>query len=214
MGRGRLAPALRQCPLLARDDPLAVRPERRFLRTELKIEERLLARLRLDVGERKPDARERRRLRDGHPSGRCLDAVLNKRAEGATGSVDKMENAMQNIILQEMEQMEGIMIATTNLTGSLDAAFERRFLYKLEFEKPAPKERMNIWRAMLPELTEQEALSLAEQFDFSGGQIENIARKQAINSILSDADEVSMDAVIENCKTELLEKKSRQRIGF
>lgn len=142
------------------------------------------------------------------------DALLNKRSEGATNSVDKMENAMQNIILQEMENLEGIMIATTNLTGSLDAAFERRFLYKLEFEKPAPKERMNIWRAMLPELTEQEALSLAEQFDFSGGQIENIARKQAINSILSDADEVSMDAVIENCKTELLEKKSRQRIGF
>ena len=54
------------------------------------------------------------------------DAVLCKRNEGATGSVDKMENAMQNIILQEMENLEGIMIATTNLTGNLDTAFERR----------------------------------------------------------------------------------------
>ncbi|MCQ2798259.1 MAG: ATP-binding protein, partial [Bacilli bacterium] len=61
------------------------------------------------------------------------DAILNKRNEGAVRSVDKMENALQNIILQEMETLDGIMIATTNLTNNLDSAFERRFLYKIEF---------------------------------------------------------------------------------
>ena len=142
------------------------------------------------------------------------DAVLNKRAEGATGSVDKMENAMQNIILQEMEQLDGIMIATTNLTGSLDSAFERRFLYKIEFEKPTPNESRHIWKAMLPELTDDEALSLAKSYDFSGGQIENIARKQLIDNVLSESDSMNIVAIHEACKSESLSKHTAKRIGF
>ena len=59
------------------------------------------------------------------------DAVLGIRMEGAQTAVNKMENSIQNIILQEMETLEGIMIATTNLTSNLDKAFERRFLYKI-----------------------------------------------------------------------------------
>ena len=59
------------------------------------------------------------------------DAIFGIRQEGATRAVDKMENSIQNIILQEMEKLDGILIATTNLTTNLDNAFERRFLYKI-----------------------------------------------------------------------------------
>lgn len=142
------------------------------------------------------------------------DAVLNKRSEGATGSVDKMENAMQNIILQEMEQLDGIMIATTNLTGSLDGAFERRFLYKIQFDKPTPKESMHIWKAMLPELNDDDALYLAENYSFSGGQIENIARKQTITAILSDDDTLSIERIHESCRQESLKNSNKVKIGF
>jgi len=142
------------------------------------------------------------------------DAILNKRNEGSTNSVDKMENAMQNIILQEMEKLEGIMIATTNLTGSLDPAFERRFLFKIEFDKPTPQERKHIWKAMLADLTDEQALSLAERFDFSGGQIENIARKRIIDDILNERDNIDIDSIVRSCKTELLAKKSGAKIGF
>ena len=62
---------------------------------------------------------------------------INKRTENISHSVEKMDNAMQNIILQEIEDLEGILIATTNLTSNLDSAFERRFLFKVEFNKPA-----------------------------------------------------------------------------
>ena len=142
------------------------------------------------------------------------DAVLCKRNEGATGSVDKMENAMQNIILQEMENLEGIMIATTNLTGNLDTAFERRFLYKIEFPKPTPNESQHIWHAMLPEISEVEAFELAKQYAFSGGQIENIARKQLVNAVLTGEDKVSMEAIQEACKSELFNNSGSRRIGF
>jgi len=33
------------------------------------------------------------------------------------------ENAIQNIILEEMETFQGILIATTNQTDNLDTAF-------------------------------------------------------------------------------------------
>ena len=142
------------------------------------------------------------------------DAVLCKRNEGAATAVDKMENAMQNIILQEMENLEGIMIATTNLTNNLDKAFERRFLYKIEFPKPTPNESKHIWHAMLPEISETEAFELAKQYSFSGGQIENIARKQLVNAVLTGEDKVSMEAIKEACKTELFNNNTTRRIGF
>lgn len=142
------------------------------------------------------------------------DALLNKRSEGAIDSVDKMENAMQNIILQEMEKLDGIMIATTNLTGSLDAAFERRFLYKIEFDKPTAAESKYIWKAMMPELTNEETLTLAEKFSFSGGQIENIARKQMIDSIIK-GQTPDIDHLIAYCNEENINNTNRgKKIGF
>lgn len=142
------------------------------------------------------------------------DAVLCKRSDNAVTGVDKMENAMQNIILQEMENLNGIMIATTNLTDNLDKAFERRFLYKMEFVKPTPAERKNIWRSMLPELGEEDALTLAGKYDFSGGQIENIARKYIVDLILNGEEQLSMKTIYEACSTELLRGKTNQHIGF
>ena len=142
------------------------------------------------------------------------DAVLCKRNEGAVTGVDKMENAMQNIILQEMENLDGIMIATTNLSGNLDAAFERRFLYKIEFLKPTPNESKHIWRALLPDLDEKDALDLASAYSFSGGQIENIARKHIIDGILNEEDGLAIDAIREACRAEQFHNKSVNKIGF
>lgn len=142
------------------------------------------------------------------------DAVLCKRSEGAVTGVDKMENAMQNIILQEMETLDGIMIATTNLTGNLDAAFERRFLYKIEFPKPTADESRHIWRSMLPDLTEDDAYAIARDYAFSGGQIENIARKYIVDTILEGEDKLDISTVHEACRCELFNRNSRLRIGF
>ena len=104
------------------------------------------------------------------------DAIFSKRLEIVEHSVDQMSNAIQNIILEEMENLEGILIATTNLLTNLDPAFERRFIYKVEFKLPEKDSRAKIWKSMLPSLTENDAESLADKFSFSGGNIENIAR--------------------------------------
>src|SRR5690606_12267088 len=69
------------------------------------------------------------------------DAIISKRKENSNSNVAQTENSIQNIILEEMENFEGILMATTNLANSLDAAFERRFLFKVPFKKPAKKVR-------------------------------------------------------------------------
>ena len=143
------------------------------------------------------------------------DAIINKRSENVEHSVDKMDNAMQNIILQEIEDLDGILIATTNLTSNLDTAFERRFIYKIEFHKPDTDVKTMIWRSMLKDISVDDARQLASHFDFSGGQIENIARKRIVDYILSGKF-ASLTEIEDYCRAELLtDKKQRKPIaGF
>jgi len=141
------------------------------------------------------------------------DAIINKRTENVEHSVDKMDNAMQNIILQEIEDLDGILIATTNLTSNLDKAFERRFLYKVEFHKPDTDVKTKIWSSMLKDISVDDARQLASRFDFSGGQIENIARKRTVDYILSGKF-ASLGEIEDYCRAELLDNKGGRRIGF
>lgn len=142
------------------------------------------------------------------------DAVISKRNSNVERSVDKMENSIQNIILQEIENLEGILIATTNLTSNMDSAFERRFLYKIEFQKPSAEAKRAIWQTMIPSLSTEDADVLAARYDFSGGQIENVARKHAVEEVLWGAS-ISLDRLVEFCNEERLGSSAPQRrIGY
>ena len=141
------------------------------------------------------------------------DAIINKRTENVERSVEKMDNAMQNIILQEIEDLDGILIATTNLTSNLDKAFERRFLYKVEFHKPNTEVKTKIWRSMIKDISIDDARQLATRFDFSGGQIENIARKRTVDYILSGK-VATLNEIEGYCRAELLNDKKHRSIGF
>ena len=143
------------------------------------------------------------------------DAIISTRKNGATNAVDKMENTIQNIILQEMETLDGILIATTNLADNLDSAFERRFLYKIQFSKPDDMVRSLIWQQMIPELNAADATTLATAYDFSGGQIENVARKHAIHSVLHGETDSLLHTLQNYCANEKLDSKPVvRRIGF
>lgn len=106
------------------------------------------------------------------------------------------------------------MIATTNLVENMDAAFERRFLYKVKFEKPEQAQRVRIWQSMMPDLSGETAERLASTFDFSGGQIENITRKCDIERVLYGDDYVTDEKIERYCKEEKILKKDNVRIGF
>ena len=141
------------------------------------------------------------------------DAIFMKRIENVEHSVDQMNNTMQNIILQEMENLDGILIATTNLVGNLDPAFERRFLFKVEFHKPDAASRAKIWKSMIGSLSDAEATTLAGRYEFSGGNIENVVRKSSVEYVLT-GQQPTVDTLSTFCEEETYAKAERKRIGF
>ena len=144
------------------------------------------------------------------------DAVIGRRIEFNSGNraIDKTENRIQNIILEEMEIFSGILIATTNFVQNMDNAFERRFLYKIIFDKPTAENRKGIWNVLLPDLPEDITSKLSERYDLTGAQIENIARKMQVDSILSGSD-FSMNTLMQYCNEESYNSfNTSKKIGF
>lgn len=141
------------------------------------------------------------------------DAIFGKRKEIGNSNIDQTENTIQNILLEELESFDGIFLATTNLVKNLDTAFERRFLFKVEFQKPDNSIKAKIWNSKLPNLTENECNTLANRFDFSGGQIDNIIRKNEIYEIVHGIT-VDFNSIVEFCNSELLLRNKSFKVGF
>ena len=141
------------------------------------------------------------------------DAIISKRLD-VNDAVSQMNNTMQNILLEELENFNGIFMATTNLIDNMDDAFSRRFLNKIKFDRPTAKTREHIWKSKLPEL-EDKIYEKLSKYDLSGGQIENVTRKYLINKILNQK-EFDFDEVLEYIKEETSFKKDDNslKMGF
>ena len=140
------------------------------------------------------------------------DGILSRRQENLMTPSAQTENTMQNIILEEMEKLDGIMIATTNLVGNLDSAFERRFLFKIRFENPTVETKKKIWKSKLEWLEDKDLELFANKYDFSGGQIDNIVRKVTMDEVITGK-RPRVEELHALCKVEKLAKEER-RIGF
>lgn len=142
------------------------------------------------------------------------DALISKRLDISYSSTKQTENTIQNIILEELDNFKGILIATTNLLQNFDNAFDRRFLYKIHFPKPNQETRIKIWKNKKPDLSISDCNMLASKFPFSGGHIDNIIRKISIEEAIQDLP-LPIDKIVEICSTELLQKNGDLKtIGF
>lgn len=137
------------------------------------------------------------------------DAIFTTRSNNH----HQTQNEIQNILLEELENFEGILMATTNFENNLDKAFERRFLFKIKLEKPNTKAKAKIWIAKIAELSENEAKILAEKYDFSGGQINNIVRKKEMYEVLHNKN-ISFGDIINYCEEETYTKEEIKKVGF
>ncbi len=141
------------------------------------------------------------------------DAVLSKRISNGSGNTQQTENAIQNILLDELEYFSGIFMATTNLMNNLDKAFERRFLYKVEFSVPTEIQRTHIWQSKFSTLTKEDCSYLATNYEISGGQIDNVYRKGEINYILNN-EAASLELLVRFCEEKVNHTQSYTQIGF
>ena len=141
------------------------------------------------------------------------DAIISKRKDAASSNVAQTENAIQNILLEELEKFSGICIATTNLVNNIDSAFERRFLYKIELHKPNTDTLAKIWESKLSDSSCYDVNYFARQYQFSGGQIDNIVKKIEMHEILY-GNIPSQPEIAEWCNMEKLQRSNYKPIGF
>lgn len=112
------------------------------------------------------------------------DSFLSRRVS-VYQSIDKSENTISNIILQELEKFDGIFVATTNLERNLDPAFERRLLFKISFTEPDETARRQIWAHKCPKMPSDLADSLSKDFAITGAQIDNVIARCVAEEFLS-----------------------------
>jgi SpoVK/Ycf46/Vps4 family AAA+-type ATPase len=138
------------------------------------------------------------------------DSIFSKRVEVGHSS-DRTHNSMQNILLEQMEIFTGISIVTSNHAEKLDKAFERRFLYKVEFEKPTKETQYSLLSNAFQNISSLTINTVLENYSFTGGQIYNIRKKYVMQSIIDDEDLESL--FIRLCKEEIKTTTSN-KIGF
>lgn len=138
------------------------------------------------------------------------DAIFSKRIQ-VKNTVDQTMNAIQNIILDELDTFEGILIATTNLMENFDSAFERRLLMKVKFENPEASVRSKIWKNKLSQLEQPEVDQLSQRFELTPAQIENVSKKLMFKEILEE--DFDANTINELCEAELGVTK-RTSVGY
>ena len=95
---------------------------------------------------------------------------------------------------------------------NLDKAMLRRFLIRVAFHRPDKATRAQLWLAKAPSLSVEEAANLAEHYDISGGEIDNLVARGLILGILENR-KSTVDDYLEMCEAQFgsMEKK---RIGY
>ncbi|MDI9524989.1 MAG: ATP-binding protein [Candidatus Cloacimonadota bacterium] len=104
-----------------------------------------------------------------------------------TTECDAIENAIQSIILEELETFPGILILTTNLENNLDEAFFRRVDLKFRFSLPDLECRRQLWKLYLrkeiPGSADIDVELLAQRYRFSGAQIALVVQNACVEAI-------------------------------
>jgi SpoVK/Ycf46/Vps4 family AAA+-type ATPase len=136
------------------------------------------------------------------------DQFLATRMTETKGSVDQMNNALQNIFLEGFERLRGVMIATTNLQENIDSAFSRRFHLKLELPQPSETERVKLWQLHLPPTIPRskdlDIRKLSRDYTLTGGQIKIIIQNAATEaaSRKGEAQILMLSDLIKYCQLE------------
>jgi hypothetical protein len=158
--------------------------------------------------------KQAKRVYDKHPIllFNEADAIFGKR-RNVDSAVDQMENSLQNILLQELEEFDGILIATTNLTQNLDQAFERRFLYKVHFDIPSVESRYKLLSTAFNGINSVELYSIANAYSITGSMIENLKRKMTLAELTDNSYVATPDSIKQLLEGEGM-TPTRRSIGF
>jgi hypothetical protein len=134
------------------------------------------------------------------------DALFGKRTAAVTSN-DRHANQQTGYLLQRIEDHPGTVILATNLKANMDEAFTRRFQTMINFDMPAPLQRLQLWKnAFEGVCTLDEDVDLhkiAQDHELAGGAIINVLRYCALHAVMRGEKEVTRDDLLNGIKREL-----------
>jgi len=119
----------------------------------------------------------------------CDSLLYNRNAVGMIMAAEI------NCLLTEIERFNGIVILTTNRLSRLDPALQRRIIAKVELGLPQEKERLQIWKNLIPPkmpIAEDIDFPLLSKVEISGGEIKNVILMAARKAIAQNSNIVKM----------------------
>ena len=134
---------------------------------------------------------------------------------GHNAAVNRDNNQQITVLLREIENFDGIVLLTSNhiIGDNMDKAFARRIRHHIHFEAPDKALRTAIWKkhfpAEAPLAANVDFEKLADEFEFSGGTIKQIALKAAFEAANSNS-EITQELLRELCEFEL----GNNMVGF
>jgi SpoVK/Ycf46/Vps4 family AAA+-type ATPase len=147
------------------------------------------------------------------------DALFGQRTQ-VKDAHDRYANIQIDYLLQRMEQFDGIAILATNRKNDLDAAFLRRLRFIVDFQPPAPQERLLLWRLALAErspagenlLHSIDWAWLAENLIMTGADIKATALAAAFLA-RADGSPIRMEHLLHAAKREMTKHGTSWRAG-
>ena len=101
-----------------------------------------------------------------------------------------------------------------SLISNMDGAFDRRFLFKTHFQNPSAQTRRKILKEKLPLLDIDTINTLANNYEFSGGELDNISRKIELFQLIENRIP-KREEIISICDAEKsMRKLNYSAIGF
>ena len=139
------------------------------------------------------------------------DGLMNKRVIVNTSN-DAFANQAQTELLEQLEKFDGILIATTNLLGNIDAAFHRRFLFKTEIHAPDVTSRTNFLKnSTIYHLLNTEQIALLNSISFTIADLKNMEQKIGLIQRIRLLSSKDLDALF---ISEGLIKNTSKAIGY
>lgn len=137
------------------------------------------------------------------------DSLFGNRTQ-TNNSNDRYANQEVSYLLQRIEEYPGMVVLASNFKNNIDYAFTRRFNEMIHFPLPGVEERKALWDSMLPgTVTLEKGLTsglLAETYEISGAQINNVISKIAIQNIASTVNTITHTSIRNAVAIELIKE--------
>ncbi|MGB1262396.1 MAG: AAA family ATPase [Cognaticolwellia sp.] len=134
-----------------------------------------------------------------------IDSFLNTRE----GHQQSWESTMVNEMLTQMENFDGVFVATTNFNKKLDHAVARRFDFKIKLDYLKPEQSLKMLKQLIYKVSKQAKTKVSTLNNLTPGDFAVVSRKSALLSKY-DEDEI-LDLLVQESVYKQPETKP---IGF